>query len=249
VAPNILEYNRRLTLQMTRYKMKDLTCEARCAIREAIANLQAQGAIETVAVNNVAEFYHVHHSTAWFIWNARYTLKDLTTEEKCSICQEIANLQAQGVVEGVAVTQVAKLHDMFRSTAWSIWKTRNATPPVKASRVCVQKIGLASDPNVASTLVSNSAPCVNPNPHVSAPGKARAKKQVPRPLRQFRESPRMETIPLDCQSSQIDQYYHTHVFLPEQRGCGPYGSDLEVCYPDWSSSSDDNSDKENDPDI
>jgi uncharacterized protein YoaH (UPF0181 family) len=252
VTPDILEYNRRYTLQMTRYTMEDLTCEARCTIREAIANLLAQGAIESVAVTHVAEFYHVNHSTAWFIWNVRYTLKDLTTEDKCSICREIADLQAQGVSETAAVSQVAKVHYMYHSTAWSIWKTRNTTPPANASQKWVREKGLplplpaTSDPNVASTRVNHSSPPGNPNPHISAPGKARPKKQVPPPLRQFRESPCVELI---RQSSQIDLYYHSHVFLPEQRGYGPYGSDLEVCYPDWSSSSDDDSDNENDPDV
>jgi hypothetical protein len=251
---NTLRSCDQLLLETRRYTKKDLTDDAQCTIYQAIANCHTQGVVERVAVKQVADFYHVNHSTAWFIWKPRRALNDLTIEDQCSIYQELANLQSQ-VGETAAVSQVAEYHHVYYSTALSIWKIWSAATAGKASGTgVIANEGLPPlspptwrDPNVAvpNAWVRHNIPAGgNSNPGVSASVNSRAKKSSTPKARQC-----VETTPRgdrQC-SSQVDQYYSRHVFLTEQRGRGPYGSDLEVCYPDWSS--DDDSDKENDRDL
>jgi hypothetical protein len=251
VNTDVLVLNRRYTLGMRRYTIKDLTDDAQSTIYQTIANRHAQGVTEWVAVTQVADFYHVDRSTAWFIWKPRRVSKDLTRKDQSSIYRDIDNLHAKGVGEAAALTLVAESHHVDRTTAWHIWKTRNDTTPVKASGAGIeeQKQLPRLPPNVPNVAVSTARIHAelggNPSPGVSASVKSRVKKTSTPKTHQSSESHRVEPI-RQCDNrrcSQVDQYYSRHVFLTEQRGHGPYGSDLEVCYPDWSS--DDASDKEN----
>jgi hypothetical protein len=195
-------------LETRRYTKKDLTDDAQISIYQAIANCHTQGVVERVAVKQVADFYHVNHSTAWFIWKPRRALNDLTIEEQCSIYQEVANLQTQ-VGEAAAVSQVAELDHVYYSTAWSIWKIWSAATAGKASRVVANE-GLP----LPNAWVRHNVPAGgNSNPGVCASVKSHAKQSPIPKTRQCSASRCVETTQHGDRrySSQVDQYYSEYI--------------------------------------